>query len=181
MVIWGGQGGRAGAGLWIGLADSWAGPYKQYEAPEINSLLPQVEDPAIFRDPRGNLHMLTNANSGHSHCHAGGACGNASRLTLRPHQSNRGAASFPCNPLPSLVMTTLPRNTSLVGGHSWSRDGLSWSPIQLGAFGPNTKLTNGSIARLGFVERPQVAQEMAGSPPLALFLGTGHTSWAPFS
>eukprot|EP01051_Picozoa_sp_SAG22_P010511 SAG22_NODE_950_length_6352_cov_23.892212_6_plen_558_part_00 len=144
MVVWGGQGGRAagGAGLWIGLADSWQGPYKQYEAAEINLALPNVEDPAIFRDPRGNLHMLTNANSGHAHCKAGGNC----------------------------------------GGHSWSRDGLSWSTIFNGAFGPTTMLTNGSVAELGYVERPQVAQETANSPPLALFLGTGYThrsyTWA---
>ena len=76
----------------------------RYEAAPIEQLK-QIEDPAIFRDPRGNLHMLTNANSGHARCAAGGAC----------------------------------------GGHSWSRDGLSWSPVFNGAFGPNTMLINGTV------------------------------------
>jgi hypothetical protein len=63
-----------------------------------------------------------------------------------------------------------------------SRDGLSWSPIFSGAFGPTARLSNGSTARLGYVERPQIAQDKAGGPPLALFLGTGYThrsyTWA---
>ena len=32
-------------GLWIGLAESWRGPFKQYKAAEINAALHQVEDP----------------------------------------------------------------------------------------------------------------------------------------
>ena len=49
-----------------------AGLNSQVQAAPIEGLK-QIEDPAIFRDPRGNLHMLTNANSGHAHCQAGGA------------------------------------------------------------------------------------------------------------
>ena len=59
--------------------------------------------------------MLSNANSGHSHCKAGGNC----------------------------------------GGHAWSRDGVTWSETFM-AFGPTTRLSNGSTVALGFVERPQV-------------------------
>ena len=143
LLVWGGQGGpKVGAGLWAGFSPDWRGPYAQVFAPPIDQKVKNVEDPAIFRDHRGNLHMLTNANSGHAHCKASGAC----------------------------------------GGHSWSRDGLSWSPIFVGAFGPVTKLNNGSTVDLGFVERPQIAQEEDGSAPLALFLGTGYThrsyTWA---
>ena len=42
--------------------------------------------------------------------------------------------------------------------------------------GPVAKMRNGSLARLGFVERPQVAQAAAGTPPLALFVGA-HRMW----
>ena len=74
LLVWGGQGGPVvGASVWAGLSDEWQGPYSEVEAAPIESLK-QIEDPAIFRDPRGNLHMLTNANSGHAHCKAGGAC-----------------------------------------------------------------------------------------------------------
>jgi hypothetical protein len=148
LLVWSGQQCPNGGGcIWAGVADSWGGPYRQVQAapisePGFGSPAGGIEDPAIFRDPRGNLHMLTNANSGHVHCQAGGAC----------------------------------------GGHSWSRDGLAWSPVYIGAFGPVTKVDNGSTVNLGYVERPQVAQEAAGTPPLALFLGTGYThrsfTWA---
>ena len=33
------------------------------------------EDPGVYRDQRGNFHMLFNANSGHSNCHKGIPCG----------------------------------------------------------------------------------------------------------
>lgn len=86
--------------------------------------------------------MITNVNTGHARCSAGGAC----------------------------------------GGHAWSRDGLTWSDTFVGAFGPNTLMEDGSTMRLGFIERPQIAQLEAGTPPLALYIATGYThraySWA---
>lgn len=82
---------------------------------------PENEDPAIFRDPRGNLHLITNVNTGHSRC----------------------AANVPC------------------GGHAWSADGLQWSDVSVGAFGPVARMQDGSTRRLGYVERPQIAQVSA--------------------
>ena len=94
---------------------------------------PENEDPAIFVDPRGNYHMLTNVNTGHRRCGSGVAC----------------------------------------GGHLWSKDGNTWSDTFVGAFGPNGMLTNGTTYSHGYVERPQIAQELPGSPPLALFVSAG--------
>eukprot|EP01047_Picozoa_sp_COSAG01_P019958 COSAG01_NODE_1125_length_11596_cov_8.205532_1_plen_499_part_00 len=56
------------------------------------------------------------------------------------------------------------------GGHAWSRDGLTWSNLTIGAFGPNYNLANGSVWKNAYVERPQVVQDSEGHP-LALFLG----------
>lgn len=53
---------------------------------------------------------------------------------------------------------------------AWSRDGLHWSNLTIGAFGPNQNLANGSVWQNAYVERPQVVQDKAGHP-LALFLG----------
>lgn len=130
--------------LWIGLADTWEGPYREWKAEPATH--PENEDPAIFEDPRGNLHMLTNVNTGHHRC----------------------AANVPC------------------GGHAWSEDGLTWSDTYIGAFGPNMLVDDGSKAgytqKLGYVERPQVAQLVPGTPPLALFVAAGYThrsyNWA---
>jgi len=128
-----GWGANSGGCVWLSTSSTWEGPYKQLSAAPMTH--PENEDPSIFRDPRGNFHMLTNVNTGHARCDAGIAC----------------------------------------GGHAWSRDGLNWSDTFIGAFGPNSLLTNGSIAQLGFAERPQVAQVAPGTPPLALYLGAGYT------
>lgn len=56
------------------------------------------------------------------------------------------------------------------GGHAWSKDGLTWSNLTIGAFGPNLNLANGSVWRNAYVERPQVVQGTDGTP-IALFLG----------
>jgi hypothetical protein len=87
LVIWGGQGGPAvGASLWAGVSADWRGSYSQVQAAPIENMT-QIEDPAIFRDPRGNLHMLTNANSGHVHCKAGGAF-HTSSTSLACYEAN---------------------------------------------------------------------------------------------
>ncbi|CAK0821635.1 unnamed protein product [Prorocentrum cordatum] len=59
------------------------------------------------------------------------------------------------------------------GGHAWSEDGVTWSDTFVGAFGPEVLMEDGSARSLGYVERPQVAQEAPGAPPLALFLAAG--------
>ena len=137
---WGGSGGAHGGGggcLWEFFAESWQGPYRQVARPTGNAgdpiTHPENEDPAVFTDPRGNYHMLTNVNTGHRRCGSGTAC----------------------------------------GGHAWSRTGVSWSDTFVGAFGPNGKMANGSNYSLGYVERPQIAQEAPGKAPLALFLSAG--------
>ena len=57
------------------------------------------------------------------------------------------------------------------GGHAWSDDGLSWSPLQMAAFGPTVTLSNGSAVRNSYVERPQVYLDEADGQPRTLFVG----------
>ena len=99
--------GNPGATTCINVARgaSWKGPYETVKPLPITS--PKSEDPSVFRDGRGNFHLLTNVNNGHTRCDP----------------------SVPC------------------GGHAWSRDGLTWSNLTIGAFGPNQNLANGSVSR----------------------------------
>ncbi len=65
------------------------------------------------------------------------------------------------------------------GGHAWSYDGLVWSNLTVGAFGPVVRVVNATADRYiynAYVERPQVVQAADGTP-LALFLGIGRTSY----
>jgi len=62
------------------------------------------------------------------------------------------------------------------GGHAWSRDGLSWSNLTIGAFGPVIRFTNGSYWYNAYVERPQVVLGSDGTP-LAFFVGMGRSSY----
>ena len=50
--------GLAPACIGVAIADSWQGPYMSIGSEPITH--PEAEDPAVFRDPRGNFHMLTN-------------------------------------------------------------------------------------------------------------------------
>ena len=53
-----GWGALAPACIGVARADTWQGPYTSlFENPITH---PEGEDPAVFRDPRGNFHMLTN-------------------------------------------------------------------------------------------------------------------------
>jgi hypothetical protein len=55
----------------IALATStsgYLGPYKASAAPVT---FPESEDPSVFRDPRGNYHLLTNVNTFHRRCAQG--------------------------------------------------------------------------------------------------------------
>ena len=62
------------------------------------------------------------------------------------------------------------------GGHAWSYDGITFSNLTIGAFGPVIRFENGSYWRNAYAERPQVTQAADGTP-LALFLGLGRTSY----
>jgi len=63
------------------------------------------------------------------------------------------------------------------GGHAWSRDGINYSNLTIGAFGPVVRLRDGSYARNAYVERPQVTLAADGVTPLAFFVGVGRTSY----
>jgi hypothetical protein len=63
------------------------------------------------------------------------------------------------------------------GGHAWSRDGLTWSNLTIGAFGPVITLSNGTVVNNAYVERPFVSQDDSGVP-VALFVGVGRSSYS---
>ena len=88
------------------------------------------------------------------------------------------------------------------GGHAWSYDGLSFSNLTVGAFGPVIRFQNGSYWYNAYVERPQVrgggggmracpltssrrptspadpqVLQAADGTPLTLFLGMGRSSY----
>ena len=58
------------------------------------------------------------------------------------------------------------------GGHAWSKDGVNFSNLTIGAFGPYITFANGSGWPNAFVERPLVSQDAAGKP-LAFYVGMG--------
>ena len=62
------------------------------------------------------------------------------------------------------------------GGHAWSKDGLTFSNLTIGAFGPVTRFANGTYSYNAYVERPQVTQAGDGTP-LAFFVGMGRSSY----
>jgi hypothetical protein len=62
------------------------------------------------------------------------------------------------------------------GGHAWSYDGISFSNLTIGAFGPAIRFANGSYWRTAYVERPQVLQAKDGTP-VAFYVGIGRNSY----
>ena len=52
----------------------YAGPFEMRAAPHPITY-PESEDPSVFRDPRGNFHLLTNVNTCHARCAQGVECG----------------------------------------------------------------------------------------------------------
>jgi hypothetical protein len=54
-------------------ADSWQGPYTPLTT--LPLFKKEGEDPFVFQDPRGNLHLVLNSNNCHSRCAAGVPCG----------------------------------------------------------------------------------------------------------
>ena len=123
-------GAKAPACVGMATAPTWQGPYTAVGTTPITT--PESEDPSVFRDPRGNFHLLTNVNTYHKHCPAGVAC----------------------------------------GGHAHSADGIHWSALFVGAFGPVITFENGTVYNAAYVERPQVVQDADGTP-VGFFVGTG--------
>eukprot|EP00041_Stephanoeca_diplocostata_P005449 m.62073 g.62073 ORF g.62073 m.62073 type:complete len:480 (-) comp15790_c0_seq2:80-1519(-) len=119
----------------VARADHWTGPYTTVGRLPITR--PESEDPFVFRDQRGNFHLLTNVNNGHKRCGQGVAC----------------------------------------GGHAWSEDGLSFSDLVIGAFGPQIPLANGSTWVNAYLERPQVMLNADGIPT-TFFGGLGRSSYS---
>lgn len=120
----------------IGVAVSkngWEGPFEP-KSHHLTNL--ESEDAHVFRDPRGNYHMLTNVNTCHRRCPQGVEC----------------------------------------GGHSWSRDGITFSNLTVGAFGPYITFSNGSGWNNSYAERPLVTQNKDGSP-LAFYVGLGRSTY----
>ena len=62
------------------------------------------------------------------------------------------------------------------GGHAWSRNGLSFSDLHVGAFGPYITFANGSGWANAYAERPLVTQNDDGSP-LAFYVGLGRSAY----
>jgi hypothetical protein len=62
------------------------------------------------------------------------------------------------------------------GGHAWGYDGITFSNLSIGAFGPYIRFANGSSWRTSYVERPQVTLGADGRP-LAFFVGMGRSSY----
>lgn len=62
------------------------------------------------------------------------------------------------------------------GGHAWSYDGLTFSNLTIGAFGPVIRFQNGSFWYNAYVERPQVLQAADGTP-IAFYVGMGRSSY----
>jgi hypothetical protein len=62
------------------------------------------------------------------------------------------------------------------GGHAWSYDGITFSDLDIGAYGPRIPLRNGTIWQNSYIERPQVLQDSKGNP-VAFFTGMGRSSY----
>jgi hypothetical protein len=62
------------------------------------------------------------------------------------------------------------------GGHAWSRDGLSFSDLTVGAFGPYITFANGTGWNNSYAERPLVLQN-DDSSPLAFYVGLGRKTY----
>lgn len=115
--------------------NGWSGPFDMRQAPHPITY-PESEDPFVFRDPRGNYHLLTNVNTCHARC----------------------ASGVPC------------------GGHAFSRDGITFSNLTIGAFGPVITFANGSQWNNAYVERPLVTLDSNGIP-LSFHVGMGRSNY----
>ena len=57
------RGPHTGNVIAVARADHWKGPYTVLSTGGLT--YPDAEDPVVFRDPRGNFHLLCNTNTGH--------------------------------------------------------------------------------------------------------------------
>ena len=153
----------------IGVArgESWAGPFTALPLPVTH---PESEDAFVFTDPRGNFHLLTNVNNDRTY-------------TLDESRDPPALLAQPNPDTPQIHLNLLPltadtRCAAFVecGGHAWSRDGITFSNLTIGAFGPTMRFANGSYWRNAYVERPQVLQADDGTP-IAFYVGIGRSSY----
>ena len=117
------------------------------------------------------------------HMHLRRAC----RLVARAIQDGAGAADHPPRIRRSLRLSHQTRNNGhrrcpqgvACGGHAWSEDGLTWSDLVVGAYGPRIPLSNGSYWQNAYIERPQVLQpaDDRDGDPIAFFTGMGRSSY----
>eukprot|EP01052_Picozoa_sp_SAG31_P004413 SAG31_NODE_182_length_21094_cov_4.426721_18_plen_318_part_00 len=63
------------------------------------------------------------------------------------------------------------------GGHAWSTDGLHFSNLTIGAFGPAIKFKNGTVWKNAYIERPQVLLNATSGEPQTFFAGLGRSSY----
>jgi hypothetical protein len=63
------------------------------------------------------------------------------------------------------------------GGHAWSPDGLLWSNLTIGSFGPVITFANGSTWTNAYVERPLITFAPDGTTPLTFHVGMGRSSY----
>ena len=92
----------------VGMATSkngWEGPFVPVEQ---HITYPESEDPHVFRDPRGNFHMLTNVNTCHRRCAQGVECGGHAWSTDGRTWSNLTVGAF--GPVITLANGTVWKN-----------------------------------------------------------------------
>ena len=133
---------------------------------------PESEDPSVFRDKRGNYHLLTNGAA------AAQRGPQPAAAPLRPPPPPTHPHT-PTHPLSSSAVNTCHARCAQgveCGGHAWSRDGFTFSNLTIGAFGPAITFRNGTVWRNAYVERPLVSVGADGLP-VALHLGLGRRGY----
>lgn len=176
------------------MAESWQGVYSVAPANPLPVTHPESEDPFVFRDSRGHFHLCV-------------LCSGERDTTLGQQLPTPRLSYHPRAPAASLTNVNNDHTRCAqgvpCGGHAWSYDGLSFSNLTIGAFGPVIRFQNGSYWYTAYVERPQVRgwggrdlparcccpAAQAASPfipqvlqaadgtPLTLFLGMGRSSY----
>merc|ERR1712032_836297 len=66
-----------------------------------------------------------------------------------------------------MLVNALPgrcQSKSNQGGHAWSRDGIVWSDVRVGAYNTSVFFTDGDSMICGRRERPQMILDDAGAP-----------------
>jgi len=154
------------------------GPYKLANPLPVTH--PESEDAFVFRTKRG-YHLLTNVNNDHARCGAGVACGGHAVST--PAICRCGgwvyvAVTLLCahHPPLQLLVTSRAVLTDCFCSQ-WGTDGLHFSNLTIGAFGPAIGFSNGSVWKNAYVERPQVLLNTTSGEPQTFFAGLGRSSY----